>query len=101
MKLDKIYKEVSDELGLDIDDVKNAYNSYWEFFRNCMSALPLKEDLTEEEFSKLRASFNIPSIGKFYCNYDRYRRMKNKLKKTIDVKNKKMYAASQSCDSDS
>ena len=49
---------------------------------------PKNEDLklTEEEFNSLKTSFNVPHIGKFYCTYDRYLRIKNKLKKSRDAK---------------
>ena len=76
------------ELGLDKSDVKEAYQLYWNFFRKSIEALPLKEDLTEEEFSKLKTNFNIPYLGKFSCTYDRYLRMKKKLKLSRDAKNK-------------
>lgn len=64
-------KQVSTELGLLPKVVKEAYESYWTFIRNNIKALPLKEDLSKEEFDKLRTNFNIPSIGKLSCTYDR------------------------------
>ena len=64
-------KQVSIELGLPPQVVKEAYKSYWTFIRNNIKALPLKEDLSREEFDKLRTNFNIPSIGKLSCTYDR------------------------------
>lgn len=64
-------KQVSIELGLPPQVVKEAYESYWTFIRNSIKALPLKEDLSKEEFDKLRTNFNIPSIGKLSCTYDR------------------------------
>lgn len=64
-------KQVSIELGLPPQVVKEAYESYWTFIRNNIKALPLKEDLSREEFDKLRTNFNIPSIGKLSCTYDR------------------------------
>lgn len=64
-------KQVSIELGLPPQVVKEAYGSYWTFIRNNIKALPLKEDLSKEEFDKLRTNFNIPSIGKLSCTYDR------------------------------
>lgn len=64
-------KQVSIELGLPPKVVKEAYESYWTFIRNNIKALPLKEDLSKEEFDKLRTNFNIPSIGKLSCTYDR------------------------------
>lgn len=85
LKLSNVYKKVSLELGLDENDVKEAYNLYWRFFRESIESLPLKEELSKEEFSKLKTSFNVPSLGKFYCTYDRYLRMKNKLKKSRDA----------------
>lgn len=67
-----ILNKVSDELGLPFEVVKTTYESYWKFIRETIQALPLKEDLSEEEFSKLRTNFNIPSIGKLSCTYKRY-----------------------------
>lgn len=64
-------KQVSIELELPPQVVKEAYESYWTFIRNNIKALPLKEDLSKEEFDKLRTNFNIPSIGKLSCTYDR------------------------------
>ena len=86
LKLSNLYKKAALELGLEEKDVKEAYNLYWEFFRSELENLPLKEDLTEEEFNSLKTSFNVPHIGKFYCTYDRYLRIKNKLKKSRDAK---------------
>ena len=64
-------KQVSIELGLPPKVVKEAYESLWTFIRNNIKALPLKEDLSKEEFDKLRTNFNIPSIGQLSCTYDR------------------------------
>lgn len=64
-------KQVSIELGLPPQVVKEAYESYWTFIRNNIKALPLREDLSKEEFDELRTNFNIPSIGKLSCTYDR------------------------------
>lgn len=63
---------VSIELGIPPEVVKKAYESHWEFIRKSIQSLPLKEDLSEEEFRKLKTNFNIPSIGKLNCTYDRY-----------------------------
>lgn len=69
-------KQISAELNLPLEVIKRAYESYWEFIRTTIQSLPLKEDLTEEQFKKLRTNFNIPSIGKMSCTYDRYVGMK-------------------------
>ena len=73
-------KQVSIELGLPPQVVKEAYESYWTFIRNNIKALPLKEDLSKEEFDKLRTNFNVPSIGKLSCTYDRFIGIKKRLK---------------------
>ena len=87
LKLNKVYEKVALELGLNESDVKEAYNLYWEYFRKSIESLPLKESLNEEDFNSLKTSFNVPSLGKFYCTYDRYLRMKNKLKKSRNAEN--------------
>lgn len=87
LKLNKVYEKVALELGLNESDVKEAYNSYWEYFRKSIESLPLKENLNEEDFNSIKTSFNVPSLGKFYCTYDRYLRMKNKLKKSRNAEN--------------
>lgn len=72
--------QVSTELGIPPEVVKLAYESYWMFIRKTISALPLMEDLDEEEFSRLRTNFNIPSIGKLNCTYNRYSNIKKRYK---------------------
>lgn len=73
-------KQVSTELGLPPQVVKEAYESFWTFIRNNIKALPLKEDLSKEEFDKLRTNFNVPSLGKLSCTYDRFIGIKKRLK---------------------
>ena len=73
-------KQVSIELGLPPQVVKEAYESFWTFIRNNIKALPLKEDLSKEEFDKLRANFNVPSLGKLSCTYDRFIGIRKRLK---------------------
>lgn len=64
--------KVSDELNIPVEVVKVAYRSYWEFIRQTIKSLPLKEDINEEEFSKLRTNFNIPSLGKLCVTWNRF-----------------------------
>lgn len=71
MKYIDLVSVVSKELNIPIKVVDRAYKSYWEFIKTTIQALPLKEDLNEDEFSKLRTNFNIPSLGKLVCTYDR------------------------------
>lgn len=69
--LNNIYKEVSKELNIPEEVVTTAYRSFWGFIRHTIEKLPLKEDLTREQFDELRTNFNIPSLGKLHCTYER------------------------------
>lgn len=52
-----------------------------------MSSLPLKEDISEEEFSKLRTNFNIPALGKFNCTYSRMQGVKKRFEYIKKIRN--------------
>ena len=58
----KIYKKVAEELGIPQSTVEDVYNAYWQFIKDTIEKLPLKEVNTDEEFSRLRTNFNIPFI---------------------------------------
>lgn len=73
-----IIKRVSDKLNIPEEIVKKTYESYWLYIRNSISELPLKDNLSEEEFNNLRTNFNIPSIGKLSCSYNRYKAIKER-----------------------
>ena len=76
------YQEVvtllSKELVIPEEVVDAAYKSFFGFIRNTISKLPLKEELSEEDFNKLRPNFNIPSLGKLHCTYERYKGVKER-----------------------
>lgn len=80
MNYNKILEQVSKEQGIPIEVVKKAYESYWEFIKKTIQDLPLKEDITEEQFNELRTNFNIPSLGKLSCTYDRMIGVKKRFK---------------------
>ena len=67
------------------EDIDKIYKYYWLYIRTCIEDLPLKKDLSKEDFSKLRTNFNIPSIGKLTCSYDKYKVLHNNYE---DSKNK-------------
>ena len=87
-----IRQKIAEELNIPEDVVEVAYKSFFEFIRETISELPLKESLSEEDFNKLRTNFNIPSLGKLNCTYERYTKMKerakylNKLKELYEIK---------------
>lgn len=82
-----ILKQVASELNLPLEVVKLAYESQWKFIRESIKALPLKQDLSEEEFNKLRTNFNVPSLGKLACTYKRYRGVKKQFKVFKELQN--------------
>ena len=75
----EIYEKVARDLELPTEVVKTAYNLYWRFIRDTIESLPLKDSLSEEEFNSLRTNFNIPSLGKLSCTYDRYIGVKKRM----------------------
>lgn len=78
MTYDQIIANVAAELDLPVELVRATYKSYWQFIRQSIQELPLKEDLKEEEFSQLNTNFNIPSLGKLCCTIDKYKGVKKK-----------------------
>jgi hypothetical protein len=76
MTYDDMISEVSKSTGLSKTFVNKVYRAYWRAVREYIKALPLKDDLSEEEFLKVRPNVNIPSIGKLYVSLDRYKKLK-------------------------
>lgn len=76
MTYDEITAKVAESHELSKSFVDKVYRAYWKAVRMHIASLPLKDDLTEDEFNKLRVNVNIPSLGKLYVTYDRYRKMK-------------------------
>lgn len=70
MTYKEIISKVAEELNLPVELVSKTYKYYWKSIRSHIESLPLKEDISEEEFSKLVHSVNIPSIGKLYVTWD-------------------------------
>lgn len=84
MNYSDIIKRVSNELDINKDLVDKTYKAYWLFIRESIQSLPLKDNLSKEEFSNLKVNFNIPSLGKLTCDYDRMINIKNKYKEYND-----------------
>lgn len=80
MNYPDIIGKVSQEMGLLPEVVYTAYKSYWKFIKQTIQSLPLKDDISEEDFTKLRTNFNIPSLGKLTCTFDRMMGVKKRFK---------------------
>lgn len=89
MTYNEIIAKVSDDLCLPKGQVDKIYKSFWKAVREYITAIPLKKDLTDEEFLKLRPNVNIPSIGKLYVTLDRYKAIKYKDKRITQLKKNK------------
>lgn len=88
MTLKEIFNKVSSDTGIPVEVVEKAYKAYWSYIRNSVQDLPLKRELTETEFLSLRPNFNIPSLGKLTCTYNRYIGVKEKFNHIKNLRKK-------------
>lgn len=79
--------KVANALDLPVDVVIKTYKAYWKYIKNTIEALPLKDNLSEKEFNELRTCFNIPSLGKLSCTYEKYNKVKNRFKYLNKIRN--------------
>lgn len=92
MNYQDIIGKVSKELGISTKTVDATYKAYWKFIKQTIQSLPLKDNMNEEEFSKLRTNFNIGSLGKLCVTYKHYVGVKKRweyLKKMREYENKR------------
>lgn len=83
-----IVGKVSEELGLPKEVVNKTYKAYWLFIKHHIQSLPLKENLNEGDFTELKTNFNIPSLGKLNCTYDRMLGIKKRYKLIKQIREK-------------
>lgn len=76
----ELYKETSEHLDLPIEVIKAAYESFYKFIRETIKEIPLKD--FDTNIKDLKTSFNIPSIGKLYCNEKKLEKIKNSYDKS-------------------
>lgn len=88
MVYNDIITQVSKNLNLPVNIVDKVYKSYWKFIRTTIQELPIKETMSEEDFKQLRTNFNIPSLGKLSCTYDRLRRVRERYKYIKNLREK-------------
>ena len=82
-----IILNASRTLKISPDVVEKVYKAYWSFIKETIQALPLKDNLSEEEFSTLKTNFNVPSLGKLTCTLDKYNRVKKRFKLIKNFRN--------------
>ena len=84
-----IIGKVSEELNLPKEVVDKTYKAFWLFIKKSIQSLPLKENLNEEEFAKLKTNYNVPSLGKLSCTYDRMLGVKKRFNLIKQIREKK------------
>lgn len=87
MVYSEIISKVSENTGISKEVVDKAYKAFWLYIRNSIQELPLKEELSEIEFLRLRPNFNIPSLGKISCTYQRFLGVKKKFQYIKNIRN--------------
>ena len=83
----KIIKEVARELDLPETLVNDTYKAFWKYIKDTIQELPLKKNLSEKDYEELRTNFNIPSLGKFSCSFDRYKNIRKRFKYIESIRN--------------
>lgn len=89
MTFKEIIRKVAQEIDIPEEVVKLAYRSDWDFRRKTIEQLPLKEDLSEEEFKALRVNFNLPALGKLHLTYEHYLLVKERFKILKELRERK------------
>ena len=89
MNYSDIIGKVSEELNLPKEVIDKTYKAFWLFINQSIQSLPLKEDLNGEDFAKLKTNFNIPSLGKLTCTYDRMLGVKKRFNFIKQLREKK------------
>jgi len=74
-------KELADKYGLTVSEVRDIVRSQFEYVRVVNNALTIEDNLTREEFSKLKTNFTFPALGKLYASYFLYNKIQENKKK--------------------
>jgi len=73
-------KEIAEKHNISIEEVKKIIASPYSFIQNKTKEIIVKNDLSREEFEKLKTNFNIPCLCKLYASYGIYNHLKRKEK---------------------
>lgn len=99
--MNNIYKEVAKDLGVNEDVVKDVFVTTWNFIKEKIGDLPLTEEISEDDFNKMKTAFVLPGLGMLGCNYKFYRKTRNKfLNEHKNDKDKRNKATEEYSDND-
>jgi len=93
--------QVAENLGLTPKEVDKVYRAYCRLIKEKIESLPLKEDLTEEEYNQLQVNINLPSFGKLYTSWQKHKNLKKKLEYVQKAKENKAAKHRHLSDNDS
>ena len=72
-----IYKQVAEEFNIPVQAARLCFQSYMIYIREKMKEFDIyRDDIQESDFDNARLCFSLPQIGKIYCSYDRYLKVK-------------------------
>ena len=84
-------KRLADSLNLSDKLITKIYMAYWKYIAYVISNMPFDKDYTEDEYKNLKTSINVVGLGKFYCDYKRFNRIRTWLKNLDIIKKKKQH----------
>tara|TARA_R110000822_G_scaffold51650_2_gene134216 strand:- start:1406 stop:1675 length:270 start_codon:yes stop_codon:yes gene_type:complete len=76
-------KEMANKYSLDAEVVRKMISAPYDFMQKKTKELDFVDDLTREEFDKMKKNFNIPGLGKIYASYFLYNEIQKKKKKKL------------------
>ena len=78
-------KELSEKYGIDLAIIKKIISSPYGFIQKKTKELNFIDNLTREEFDKMKKNFNIPGLCKLYASYYLYNEIQKKKKKKLGL----------------
>jgi hypothetical protein len=70
MRYDNIAEDVARQLDMSVDTIKLIYKKLFLYMRDKIRDIDVKNIESKDEFDKLKTSFNLQHLGKFYINYN-------------------------------
>lgn len=74
--MQKIIKQLSQELSISEKAIFNIYKAYWKFIKEKIINIDFDQIKSMDDYNKARVNFNIPNIGKLACSYERLNRIR-------------------------
>lgn len=79
MNLNNILSQLEKDLGIPKDVIYKIYSSSWDFIKQTIKSIPIKEENFEQYMKNNKVHFSIPYLGKLSCNYNKVKHVKNNI----------------------